>query len=320
MARQPFVPTPFARALTAHMCAWRRGYDGSTHPMLSHWASGIHPGFRDAAVTAIAEDEVKLHDFAAALTSSQMFAVNLFIPWRSGARAGLDGLVGRALGERVTIDRVAFEWVPPGALLGEIDGDRPREDEPATGIDVVLWGLDETRARIAVLVEVKLGEGGFTPCGGRESNGNHRKDVCASAETFFLDPCACYLKHPWGKARDRRYWEIFAGSHGTVRAAFPGARTAGGCPFSGQAQQPMRNLALAEALVQEGVVSRSWFGLCAHDQNPDVVVHWAAWRALLADAGNAPAMRASDVVAAGRADGHEAWADWMIERYRLPSP
>ncbi|MBT9559005.1 MAG: hypothetical protein IV100_23440 [Myxococcales bacterium] len=288
--------------------------------MLSHWEDGIHPGFRDAAIAVVAEDEVKLHDFAAALTSSQMFALNLFIPWRSGVRTGLENLVGRALGERVSLERVALEWVPPGALLGEIDGDRPREDEPATGVDVVLWGLDETGARIAVLVEVKLGEGGFTACGGRESKGNRRKDVCASAETFFRDPSACYLQHPRGKARDRRYWEIFARSHGSVRAAFPGAQAVGGCPFAGQAQQPMRNLALAEALVQGHVVSRSWFALCAHDHNPDVAGHWAAWRSLLPASVPAPVMRASDVVAAGRADGHGEWADWMTERYRLGSP
>lgn len=319
MAR-PFVPTPFARDLTAHMCAWRRHNEGSSHPMLTHWADGIHPGFRAAVAAVVAEDEVKLHPFAAALTSSQMFALNLFIPWRSGSPGGLDHLVGRVLGEPVAIGRVVFEWVPPGALLGEIDEDRPREDESATGVDVVLWGLDEAGAPIAVLVEVKLGEGGFTPCGGRESGGNRRKDVCASAETFFRDPSACYLQHPWGKVRDRRYWEIFARSHGTVRAAFPGAPGTGGCPFAGQAQQPMRNLALAEAIAQDVVVSRSWFALCAHDHNPDVAEHWAAWRSLLPDSVLAPAMRASDVVAAGRADGHGAWADWMTERYRLPSP
>lgn len=312
-----FVATPFARSLTAHACQWRARYDGSRHPIFARWSDGIHPTWREAARRAVADDAVKLHGYAAAVTSSQAFALNLFMPWRDGPRAGLDARVGGALGEPITIDRVQFEWVPPGALLGELAGDRPVEDEPATGVDVVLWGRDGAGARVAVLVEVKLGEGGFTPCGGRESRANRRKDVCASAETFLADPACCYLRRPWGKLRDRRYWQVFERAHGSVRAAFPGVDAGGACPFAAHAQQPMRNLALAYALVQERVVDRSWFVLCAHEGNPDVADHWAAWRALLPSPARAPSLRASDVLAAGRADGHAEWAGWMAERYML---
>ena len=53
--------------------------------------------------------------------------------------------------------------MPPGGLLGELDGEWPMGDEPATGVDVALWGRLENRRRAVVLVEVKLSEGGFTP-------------------------------------------------------------------------------------------------------------------------------------------------------------
>ena len=72
------------------MCAWRRGYDGASYPIFPSWPDGIHPDYREAARAAVAEDEVKLHGYAAAVTSSQAFALNLFIPWRTGARAALD--------------------------------------------------------------------------------------------------------------------------------------------------------------------------------------------------------------------------------------
>ena len=318
-ARTRFTGTAFAHDLTAHMRAWRRDYDGSSHPLFSDWADGVHPDFRQIAQAVVAADGVRLHDFATAITSSQMFALNLFLPWREGSRTALDDSIGRAIGARVAIDRVSFEWVPPGALLGEIDGDKPRADEPATGVDVLLWGRDVDGAPIAILVEVKLTEGGFTTCGGRDSPRNGRTDVCASAATFFASPTSCYLQRTSGKTRDRRYWEIFERSNGSVRAAFPGADVTGPCPFAGHAQQPMRNLALANALVQGGVVRRSWFLLCAHDDNPDVATHWNAWRAVLGAEQFAPMLAASHVVAAGRADGRPNWADWMATRYRLPT-
>jgi hypothetical protein len=286
--------------------------------MLAAWQDGIYPGFRDEAAKAVVEDGVKLHDFAAAITSSQMFALNLFMPWRQGPRTALDGRLSKAVSEEIVVERVAFEWVPPGPLLGEIDGDCPRPDETATGVDVVLWGRDTAGARVALLLEVKLGEGGFTTCGGRDSSANRRPDVCASASRFFDNPADCYLRRPVRKIRDRRYWEIFARSHGSVRAAFPGADEAGPCPFAGHQQQPMRNLAIAHALVQETIVDRAWFGLCPHDENPDVPREWNTWRRLLPAGEKAPVLLASRVLEAGRDAGHSDWARWMTDRYRLP--
>lgn len=320
MNRPAFVPSAFARVLTAHMCEWRSRYDGSTAPMFARWSDGVYPAFREDAGTVISEDEVRLHDFSAAVTSSQMFALNLFIPWRRAPRDALEARVAKVVGSAIVIERLTFEWIPPGALLGEIDDDRPRPDEPATAVDVVLWGRDGQGARVAVLLEVKLGEEGFTTCGGKTSRGNRRPDVCASAATFFANPADCYLRRPVRRRRDRRYWEIFTQSHGSVRAAFPGADEAGPCPFAGHQQQPMRNLALAHALVQGGLVDRAWFGLCPHDQNPDVAREWDVWRRLLPPGDIAPVLLASDVLAAGRDAGHGQWARWMAERYRLQIP
>lgn len=313
----PFVPTPFARALTRRMCAWRRGYDGQAHPMFDRWEDGVHPEYRARAEAVVAEDEVRLHSHARAVTSSQVFALNLFLPFRDGPREPLAERLAERLGTRLELDRVVFEWVPPGALLGELDGDRPVGDEPATGVDVVLWGRTGDGAPAVVLVEVKLGEGGFTPCKGRTSAANRTPEVCASAARFLADPAACYLRRPFRKRRDRRYWEVYAAAYGSVAAAFPGADPAGACPFATEAQQPMRNLALARALEQAGRAGRAWFGLCAHDRNPDVAAHWAAWRALLAEPAEAWTLPALAVLAAGREAGHGAWAAWMAERYQL---
>ena len=311
-----YQPTAFAVSLRTHMDEWSADICRRP-PMWAQWTDGIHREYRGLAERVRVDDEVKLHDYAAHLLSSQAFAFNLFLPFRDGKRERLSECVSDLVGTRLLVDELRFEWVPPGALLGELVGDRPVGDEPATAVDVVLWSQLTDGRRAAFLIEVKLTEGGFTTCGGRTSPANRRTDVCSSARLFFQDPDTCYLRRPKRKRRDRRYWEIFAASHGSVANAFPGADLDGGCSFAGNAQQPMRNLAIARALEQDGTVAQAWFALCAHDQNPDVADHWEAWRGLLPDPGMAPSLPASAVIRAGEAEGHGAWAQWMRERYRL---
>ena len=158
----------------------------------SEWTYGIYPPYRKLAEKAVRADSARLDNHAAHIRSSQAFAFNLFLPFREGARTRLSEAVGQALGTDMRIDRVQFEWIPPGALLGELVGEWPDEDEPATAVDVALWARLANGRRAAVLVEVKLSEAGFTPCNGPRSNGNRRRDVCQSARLFFDDPAACY--------------------------------------------------------------------------------------------------------------------------------
>ena len=211
------------------------------------------------------------------------------------------------------MDEVRFEWVPSG----ELQGDRPRKDEPATAVDVVLWSRLEDGRRAVVLVETKLCQDGFTSCNGRESRGNRRRDVCDSVRLSFDNPGACYLRSPDGKRRDRCHWQIFAASRGSVRDAFPGADIDSPCPFAGYAQQPMRNLAIAKRLEQDGTVAAAWFVLCAHDDNPDVQECWNARKDMLPEQEIAPFLPASAAIDAGEEEGCAAWADWMRKRYRL---
>ena len=75
-------------------------------------------------------------------------------------------------------------------------------------------------------------EAEFSHCKGRTSPNNRREDVCQSARLFFDNPHDCYLRRPDGKERDRRYWEIFAGSRGSLQNTFPNACLGGECPFA----------------------------------------------------------------------------------------
>ena len=313
----PYQPTMFAKRLAAHLKNWRVGIDGVGDRKWPHWTDGIYPPYRDLAKASVRTDSVKPHDWLNHTRSSQAFGFNLFLPFREGSREGLSKHFSEIVGSRLTIDKVRFEWVPPGGLLGELDGDRPGVNEHATGVDVVLWGWLENHRRAVVLIEVKLSEGGFTHCKGRTSNGNHRKDVCNSASLFLDEPKNCYLRRTRGKQRDRRYWEIFARSHGSVRDAFPHVNLDGPCPFAYDMQQPMRNLAIARGLEQEDMVERAWFVLCAHDANPDIAAHWADWKRLLPDPSMAPFLPASEVIGIGEDEGLKNWAAYMRDRYQL---
>lgn len=311
----------FQAALTRHMMTWRvEEANGKRSPMWNDWLDGMHSSVRDCAREVVERSGLKLHEYARALPSSQAFAFNLFLPFMDGpARDRLSNVISKVVGSEFTIDRIDIEWVPPGALLGEIKGDKPSRGEPATGVDAVLWGRSAGHSA-AVLVEVKLSESGFTNCGGAVSRANERVDICGSARAFLENPRACYLQRPRRASRDRRYWEIFEQAHGSVRAAFPGALAEGRCPFEGEAQQPMRNLAIAEGLVQAGNVRRAWFMLAHHDANPDVPAHWESWARLLPARTTAPVLHASAVLAAGVDSGLTDWAVWMAKRYHLPLP
>ncbi len=310
-----YHPT-FAATLRERMAAWCDTV--GRHPtMWTNWTDGIYSDYRELAKKVALADSVKLHKQANHILSSQTFAFNLFLPFREGRRTRLSECVSEMIGVRLTIDKVRFEWVPPGELLSELDGEFPVGDEPATGVDVVLWGRLDNRRRAVVLVEVKLSEGGFTRCNGRSSPGNRRKDVCDSADLFFNNPSTCYLRRPLRKNRDRRYWDIFATSYGSVRDAFPHADLSGPCPFAYDMQQPMRNLAIARALEQEDTVEQAWFALCQHDSNPDIAQRWDEWRRLLPDVGMAPSLPASKMVSVGEDEGLMDWATYMRDRYQL---
>ena len=306
----------FSQDLRRHMESWP-GFTESRVPMWANWTDGVYRDYRTLVRRVAKADSVALHDYAGHLLSSQVFALNLFLPFREGRLGRLSRRVSDLLGEELTLDRVVFEWVPPGHLLGEIDGERPRPDEFATAVDVVLWGWLQNGRRTAVLVEVKLAEDKFSHCNGRGSQGNRRKDVCQSARIFFNDPQDCYLRRPVRKERDRRYWEIFAQRHGSLQSAFPNADPDGECPFAYDMQQPMRNLAIAQGLVQEDMVQKAWYILCAHDNNPDIAGHWQEWQRLVGDAVPAPFLPASDVIAIGEQDGLTDWAIYMRTRYHL---
>jgi hypothetical protein len=289
--------------------------------MLPRWQDGLHPQVIAEAERLVEEGTLPLHDYARALNSSQAFALNLFLPFRVGRTDGLTAFLSERLGRQVTVTGVEFEYFGSGDLLAEIGGARPGPEDRLTQADVAVHLRDADGCPGLLLVEVKLTEGGFTTCGGARSRGNRDPGPCNDAATFFEAPSRCYLRRPYRASRDRRYWEIFARSHGSLRGAFPGADASGPCPFRGDWQQPMRNHALAVAAVDAGL-ARFWaLALVHHDDNPDVVGPWDAYAAAAVDRDHLhrwPATQLLTALADALPFTDPPVAPWLRARYLLP--
>ena len=286
--------------------------------MFDDWREGIHGWVRHRTADLVDEAGIRLHDYIAAVNSSMAFGFNLFMPFREHGASALDDLLARALGVPIRVVDIEFEFHGPTDVLAECAGSQPTDDEKFTASDVAIRVADDNGRAGLVLVEVKLGEGGFTPCNGARSVANRRKDVCASAATFFDDPRACYLRRTRHARRDRRYWDIFDTAFGSVRAAVPGF-TGERCPFEGDHQQLMRNHALALGLTQAGEVAFTAFGLVHHPDNHHVVGPWERYRSLVADPSPLFRIPANELIDAA-ADQGAPWSDWacyMRERYML---
>ena len=323
MSDNDFRRTPFASWLLRHAMRDRArretgSPDSSTSPMFDDWREGIHGWVRQRTADLVDERGIRLHDHIAAVNSSMAFGFNLFMPFREHGASALEGPLTRALGFPIRVVGIEFEFQGPTDVLAECAGPRPTDDEKFTASDVAVHVEDDDGRAGLVLVEVKLSEGGFTPCNGARSVANKRKDVCASAATFFDDPRACYLRRTRHARRDRRYWDIFDVAFGSVRAAVPGF-TGERCPFEGDYQQLMRNHALALGLIQAGEAAFTAFGLVHHPDNHHVVEPWEHYRALVADPSPLFRIPANEVIDAA-ADRSAPWSDWacyMRERYKL---
>ena len=325
MTGRRFQRTPFARQLMRHamrdraMREWGSP-ESPTSPMFDDWRDGLHAWVRGHAEAHVEERGIRLHSHAAAVHSSMSFAFNLLVPFRERGAVVLEAALAGALGFRVRVVDMAFEFQGPTDVLAECAGPEPTKDEKFTASDVAIDVEDDEGRKGVILLEVKLSEGGYTHCNGASSRNNRRKDVCAAAVTFFDGPGSCYLTRPRYAARERRYWNILQREFGSVRAAVPGY-LGQRCPFEGNLQQIMRNHALALGLVQAGEAAFAAFGLVHHPGNHHVVQPWEEYRSIVADASPLFRMPANELVdaAAGQDTSWSSWASYMRERYMLPT-
>ncbi|MDE2843828.1 MAG: hypothetical protein OXN21_10660 [Chloroflexota bacterium] len=92
-SRNRSARSAFAGELRKHMECWT-GYKHSDPPYWLHWTDGVYQPYRSSAREMVKADSVSLHKYARHLLSSQVFAFNLFLPFREGNWSHLSLIVG----------------------------------------------------------------------------------------------------------------------------------------------------------------------------------------------------------------------------------
>lgn len=213
-----------------------------------------------------------VHRYALHHRSSQAFALNLFAPLDAEGVVELFHAVGF---DAMPTESVEFEYSDPSDRLAEA---RPQSAH-RTQVDVVLRGTSPSGNRVVLLVEIKFTEVDFGWCSAYENSANPFRDVCRSAGLFGRQPDRCFQLSNHGAGR-RRYDQLLR----DVAVAEPsGCREDGGCIVRKSLNQPMRNLALAHLLLEDGDADRVAYALCAPAAHPTIWRRFAEFRAAFPD-------------------------------------
>lgn len=197
-----------------------------------------------------------LHRFFSHVRSSQQFAVALF----GGLRGDALVAVARRFEPAITsVSAIDFEYQDPRDLLGESSP----ASKHTTQADVAIHASLGDGRRHLILIEVKLSEDDFGHCTGYQDPDNDRPAGCLDPRAFEQGPAACFKLANHNRGGERTY-NFYVGAEATATTA--------GCPFRTSNNQPMRNVALAQALVDASEFDEATVALCAHDQ------HRAMWR------------------------------------------
>jgi hypothetical protein len=170
------------------------------------------------------------------------------------------------------LEMVGIDGKPDGPINFEWsdNADRLREARPnsphTTQVDVALTARSTSGAHAVVLIEVKFTETDFGWCSAYENPANPARDVCRSAGLFGGQPERCFQLANHGHGR-REYDRRLA----STAVVHPVAcDDDGGCLVRRGRNQPMRNLALAQVLLDEGEADEVVYALCAPVAHPTI--------------------------------------------------
>ena len=203
-----------------------------------------------------------LHDYVTHVRSSQAFALNLLAPlslvsWTEIARHHLGDP------DAHVTEAPTFEYTDPDDALAEATKASPHQ----TQVDCLLRIQTGTGRTHLMLIEVKLSEDNFSTCSAYSSSKNPRRHICAQPGPFGADAHGCFQLCNHDREHRRRY-DHFLGEPAHHPASF-------GCWFRDGANQVMRNVALARALVARGEAASASMLLMAPDDHATI---WEQWR------------------------------------------
>ncbi len=256
----------------------------------------------------------KYHRFFGHMASSQAACANLFLPILkdpdsaatilSSAKPDLHRIATECLDYGF---RIEF-WDDPYGMLND------HNQAAGTDSDIAIAYYTGDGELCLWLIEHKLTEKEFTPCGGFRSKGRKCAHKCESVEEIVANPDLCYCH----SIRGHRHWDI------TLRHPdeFPVDRLLSSvdCPFKGGMNQLWRNylLALAVEGSEKWLYKRVYFSVVYHPNNPALGPSMSSFEELLGNRSRFSRIPSSILTNAAKVidDSYtRAWLSWYEGLY-----
>ena len=313
---QPERTVPAARRAGARPLSWSQTL--RRHMQAGTWLDGTpiaHLLYSDRpearllpeAQTASArlQERSLLHGHHRSALSSQRFALNMLAPLTRHAWAAIAAQTCGQPGA-VVVDEPVFEYMDPVNVLGEGTGLSPHQ----TQVDCLARFRLPSGGIHALLIEVKLTEQTFGVCSAALTT--PWPDRCATPGPFGGLPEECFQLHnKGGRAQRRTYDEQLGDPAGAIAPE-------GGCWFRDGANQVMRNVALANALIRTGLAASATFALMAPKGHTSI---WAQWQAHSRLLSRYPRVGIADLPAESIAAHHDTQtARELTAHYLLTQP
>lgn len=248
------------------------------------------------------------------MASSQAAVVNLFLPILRHPRAAevlgaLNPHFARLATEELD-GGFRFEfWDEPFGTLGD------KTAWSGTDADLAIAYYNHRGELCLWLIEHKLAESGFTPCGGLKSRARQPQHDCTrSLSDILSNKNSCYHHD----VRRRNYWTITEGN----RALFLNHTMHRECPFQDGKNQLWRNLLLALAVEQDARqrYRHGSLSVVKHPDNPHLEETLSAFANLIGHDERFSIFSSVDVVRSAEAvhdSKFDAWARWYRDLYML---
>jgi hypothetical protein len=324
--RLPSVLNPFQEALYIHLINWKwkhitrepgksraTPYDAILPVEYAIQYPILYPGIVEAFLRHREKFPFRLHSHFNHMASSQAANLNLFLPvlLHSHANAVLSALkpdFARLATEHLDHGYRIEYWDEPFGNLGD------KNKSTGTDSDLAIAYYNPQDELCLWLIEHKLTESEFTPCGGFKSKGRQPRHDCSKSFVEILDnPHLCY----YHDAKQYKYWELTQ----THREFFSHLRGAP-CPFQGGLNQLWRNQLLALSIENDPrqPYQHITFSVVKHPRNTALDNSLARYREMIGDTSAFSTFTSADVITAAVAlhdPELDRWIDWYRELYAV---
>lgn len=255
-----------------------------------------------------------IHKFFNHMASSQAANVNLFLP----ILLHQDGsaILGEIKPDMARIATAHLDhgyhiefWDEPFGNLGD------KTETTGTDADLAIAYENQQGELCLWLIEHKLTEQEFTPCGGYESRGRQARHDCSrSFGEISADKGICY----YHDVRKFQYWNITAAN----LSFFVNHASHAECPFRGGMNQLWRNQLLALSIEQDErqPYQHVYFSVVRHPGNHHLDRSLAAYWDLIGNSPKFSIFTSAEVIAAANRHGDtelHRWVEWYRTLYKV---